>query len=207
MAMHNPPYPGEFIRATYIESFDISIRSLAKSLGVSPSTLTRLISRQSGISPEMALRLSKAVGRSPESWLAMQHNYDSWQTKKRPICQVSKKWSLKRRNNAPQAGCWERPHSSPWREREQVRGILYSLSSLASSGTCSVSYCSIKTPMTSINEASGCVSSSPTVSTRLSSKATRRPYSASVCGTNRQSAMSGQCDMAVEISGFVILMA
>ena len=82
MAMHNPPHPGEFIRATYIESFDISIRSLAKSLGVSPSTLTRLISRQSGISPEMALRLSKAVGRSPESWLAMQHNYDLWQTKK-----------------------------------------------------------------------------------------------------------------------------
>ena len=82
MAMHNPPHPGEFIRATYIEPFDISIRSLAKSLGVSPSTLTRLISRQSGISPEMALRLSKAVGRSPESWLAMQLNYDLWQTKK-----------------------------------------------------------------------------------------------------------------------------
>ena len=82
MAMHNPPHPGEFIRATYIEPFDISIRSLAKSLGVSPSTLTRLISRQSGISPEMALRLSKAVGRSPESWLAMQLNYDLWQTRK-----------------------------------------------------------------------------------------------------------------------------
>ena len=81
MAMHNPPHPGEFIRATYTEPFDISIRSLAKSLGVSPSTLTRLIRRQSGISPEMALRLSKAVGRSPESWLAMQLNYDLWQTK------------------------------------------------------------------------------------------------------------------------------
>ena len=80
--MHNPPHPGEFIRATYIEPFDISIRSLAKSLEVSPSKLTRLISRQSGISPEMALRLSKAVGRSPESWLAMQLNYDLWQTRK-----------------------------------------------------------------------------------------------------------------------------
>ena len=82
MAMYNPPHPGEFIRATYIEPFDISIRSLARSLGVTPSTLARLISGRSGISPEMALRLSKAVGRSPESWLAMQHNYDLWQTKK-----------------------------------------------------------------------------------------------------------------------------
>lgn len=80
--MHNPPHPGEFIRATYIEPFDISIRSLAESLGVSPSTLARITSMRSGISPEMALRLSKALGRSPESWLAMQHNYDLWQAKK-----------------------------------------------------------------------------------------------------------------------------
>ena len=82
MSMHNPPHPGEFIRATYIEPFDISIRSLADSLGVSPSTLTRIISKRSGISPEMALRLSKALGRSAESWLAMQHNYDLCQAKK-----------------------------------------------------------------------------------------------------------------------------
>lgn len=82
MAMHNPPHPGVFIRATYIEPFDISIRSLADSLGVSPSTLTRIIGQRSGISPEMALRLSKALGRSPESWLAMQHNYDLYQAKK-----------------------------------------------------------------------------------------------------------------------------
>lgn len=67
MAMHNPPHPGEFIRATYIEPFDISIRSLAESLGVSPSTLARITSMRSRISPEMALRLSKAIGRSPES--------------------------------------------------------------------------------------------------------------------------------------------
>ncbi len=82
MAMHNPPHPGEFIRTTYIAPFDISIRSLAESLGVSPSTLARIISKRSGISPEMALRLSKALGRSPESWLAMQHNYDLYQAKK-----------------------------------------------------------------------------------------------------------------------------
>lgn len=82
MSMHNPPHPSEFVRATYIEPFDISVRSPAGSLGVSPSTLTRIINGRSGVSPEMALRLSKALGRSPESWAAMQHNYDLWQAKK-----------------------------------------------------------------------------------------------------------------------------
>ena len=82
MAMHNPPHPGEFIRATYIEPFGFSIRSLAENLDVSSSTLTRIVNMRSGISPEMALRLSKALGRSPESWLAMQHNYDLWEMRK-----------------------------------------------------------------------------------------------------------------------------
>ena len=82
MAMHNPPHPGEFIREIYLAPYDLGIRSLAERLGISASTITRLINGQSGISPEMALRLSKAVGRSPESWFAMQHNYDLWQARK-----------------------------------------------------------------------------------------------------------------------------
>lgn len=82
MKMHNPPHPGEFIRETYIEPFEVSVRSIAESLDVSPSTLNRLINGQSGISPAMALRLAKALGRSPESWLAMQYNYDLWFARK-----------------------------------------------------------------------------------------------------------------------------
>ncbi len=82
MTMNNPPHPGEFIRETYIEPFDISIRSLAENLGVAASTLARIVSERSAVSPEMALRLSKALGRSPESWLAMQDNYDLWQARK-----------------------------------------------------------------------------------------------------------------------------
>lgn len=78
MTMHNPPHPGEFIREVYLETFDISSRQLAANLSVSPSTLSRLLKGSSGISPEMALRLSKALGRSPESWLAMQDIYDLW---------------------------------------------------------------------------------------------------------------------------------
>jgi addiction module HigA family antidote len=79
--MHNPPHPGEFIAEVYLEPNNLSGRELAAKLGVSASTLNRILKGTSGISPEMALRLSKALGRSPESWLAMQYNYDLWQAK------------------------------------------------------------------------------------------------------------------------------
>lgn len=81
MAMHNPPHPGEFIKAVYIEPNNLSGRELAAKIGVAASTLNRILTGASGISPEMALRLSKALGRSAESWLAMQYNYDLWQAK------------------------------------------------------------------------------------------------------------------------------
>ena len=82
MSMHNPPHPGEFIREIYITPFEISVRKAAESLGVSPSTLNRVLNGESNLSPEMALRLSKAFGRSPESWLAMQSQYDLWHARK-----------------------------------------------------------------------------------------------------------------------------
>ena len=81
MTMHNPPHPGEFIAAVYLEPNKLSGRELAAKLGVAASTLNRVLTGASGISPEMALRLSKALGRSPESWLAMQYNHDLWLTK------------------------------------------------------------------------------------------------------------------------------
>lgn len=82
MSMHNPPHPGEFIQATYMEPFNLSCRYLAGQLNVAASTLNRVLKTQSGVSPEMALRLSKALGRSPESWLSMQDAYDLWHAKK-----------------------------------------------------------------------------------------------------------------------------
>jgi len=82
MTMHNPPHPGEFIQATYIEPYNLSCRYLAEQLDVAASTLNRILKLQSGVSPEMALRLSKALGRSPESWLAMQNSYDIWHAEK-----------------------------------------------------------------------------------------------------------------------------
>jgi antitoxin HigA-1 len=80
MRMYDPPHPGEFIREVYLEELQVSARTVAAKLGVSPSTFTRLLNGKSSITPEMALRLSKTLGRSPESWLAMQNSYDLWQT-------------------------------------------------------------------------------------------------------------------------------
>ncbi len=83
MPMHNPPHPGEFISDVYLVPNSITGRDLAARLDVAPSTLHRILTGSSGISPEMALRLSKALGRTPESWLAMQYNHDLWQAKQR----------------------------------------------------------------------------------------------------------------------------
>lgn len=83
MSMHNPPHPGKFIKETYLKLFDLSVRYVAKKLDVSPSTFNRLVKGQSVISPEMALRISAVLGRSPESWLAMQDQYNIWQAKKK----------------------------------------------------------------------------------------------------------------------------
>ncbi|SCN47183.1 HigA protein (antitoxin to HigB) [methanotrophic endosymbiont of Bathymodiolus azoricus (Menez Gwen)] len=81
MNMYNPPHPGEFIREVYLEPLKVSYRAVALKLHVAPSTFNRLIQGKSNISSEMALRLSKTLGRSPESWLAMQSNYNLWQAK------------------------------------------------------------------------------------------------------------------------------
>src|ERR1035437_5589709 len=81
MTMHNPPHPGEFITEFYLEPNGLSGRELAAKLGVAASTLNRVLTGANGISPEMALRLAKALGRSPESWLAMQYSHDLWQAR------------------------------------------------------------------------------------------------------------------------------
>jgi len=80
MNMYNPPHPGRFIKAVYLDALDnVSARKVAEKLHVAPSTFNRLIHGKSNISPEMALRLSKTLGRTPESWLAMQDQYDLYQ--------------------------------------------------------------------------------------------------------------------------------
>ena len=82
MTMHNPPHPGEFIETVYLEPFNVSHRKVAELLDVSPSTFNRLVKGNSNVTPEMAIRLSKTLGRSAESWLEMQHNHDLWNARK-----------------------------------------------------------------------------------------------------------------------------
>ncbi len=81
--MHNPPHPGEFIREICLESLGLSVTKAVEYLGVTRKTLSELLNGHSGISPEMALRLSIAFSTTPESWLTQQMNYDLWKAKQR----------------------------------------------------------------------------------------------------------------------------
>jgi addiction module HigA family antidote len=81
--MHNPPHPGEVIKELCLDPLKLTVTAAAEGLGVSRRTLSMLINGHAGISPDMAIRLSKAFGRSPESWLQLQLQYDLWQAEQR----------------------------------------------------------------------------------------------------------------------------
>ena len=83
MKMHNPPHPGQIIREQCIEPLGLTITAAAKGLGVTRKALSELVNGHSGVSPEMAIRLSKAFGSSPETWLRLQLQYDLWHAEQR----------------------------------------------------------------------------------------------------------------------------
>ncbi len=83
MLMHNPPHPGEVVKELCIEPLGLSVTDTAKALGVSRKTLSSIINGKSGISPEMAVRLSIAFNTSSESWLNQQSQYDLWRVEQR----------------------------------------------------------------------------------------------------------------------------
>ncbi len=76
--MHNPPHPGEVLKELCIEPLGLTVTDTAKSLGVSRKTLSAILNGRAGISPEMAIRLSRAFDTTPESWLNQQMQYDLW---------------------------------------------------------------------------------------------------------------------------------
>jgi len=82
MKMHNPPHPGEVLRELCLEPLGLSVTRAAEALGVSRKTLSAILNERAGISPEMAIRLSKAFDTSAESWLNQQVQYDLWVTEK-----------------------------------------------------------------------------------------------------------------------------
>ncbi|MBC8029227.1 MAG: HigA family addiction module antidote protein [Pyrinomonadaceae bacterium] len=80
--MHNPPHPGEVLRKLCLEPLGLSITKAAKALGVSRNTLASLLKGQTGVSPEMAVRLSIAFETTAESWMNQQVQYDLWQARR-----------------------------------------------------------------------------------------------------------------------------
>ena len=78
MLMHDPPHPGHVIKRQCLVPLRLTVTEAAKGLGVSRNTLSMLVNGRLGISPEMAIRLSKGFGGSPESWLLQQMQYDLW---------------------------------------------------------------------------------------------------------------------------------
>jgi len=82
MKMKNPPHPGRIVRQECIEALGLTVTEAARALGVTRQALNNLVNLKAGISPEMAIRLSKAFGSSPEVWLGMQIAYDLAQLEK-----------------------------------------------------------------------------------------------------------------------------
>ena len=76
MSMKSPPHPGRIVRQECIEALGLTVTAAAKGLGVTRKALSELVNGKSGISPEMAVRLSKAFGSSPELWLGLQMDFD-----------------------------------------------------------------------------------------------------------------------------------
>ena len=88
--MHNPPHPGEHVLEDCIEPLGLTITGAAKTLGVSRKMLSDLIHGKTGISADMAIRLSKVFGSSPDFWVRLQGYYDLWQAGER-----MKRWKPK----------------------------------------------------------------------------------------------------------------
>ncbi len=78
MKMHNPPHPGEILKGLWLAPMGVSITDAAKSIGVSRKILSKIINKKGNVTPEMAVRLSMALGSSPESWMGHQTAYDLW---------------------------------------------------------------------------------------------------------------------------------
>ena len=83
MAMHNPPHPGGIVRRQCLEPIGLSVKGAAEHLGVARQSLSELVNERSGVSVDMAIRLSKAFGSTPETWLGMQMAHDLWQARSR----------------------------------------------------------------------------------------------------------------------------
>ena len=84
MPMHDPCHPGDIVRYECLEPLGLTITRAAKGLGISRQKLSDLVNGKTGVSADMAIRLSLAFGSSAETWLGMQSAYDLWQARNLP---------------------------------------------------------------------------------------------------------------------------
>jgi len=82
MRMKNPPHPGRIVKQECLEPLGLTVTAAAKHLRVTRQALNNLVNGKSGVSPDMAYRLSQAFGSSPETWLGLQIDYDLAQAQK-----------------------------------------------------------------------------------------------------------------------------
>ena len=78
LQMHNPPHPGEILKELYIEPLGITISLFAQKIGVRRASVSNIINGKTGISPRMAIKLSKAFKTTPDLWMGLQLQYDLW---------------------------------------------------------------------------------------------------------------------------------
>ena len=83
MTMHNPPHPGGIVKRQCLEPLGLSVTKAAEGLGVTRQALSDLVNEKAGVSIDMAIRLSKAFGSTPETWLGMQTAWDLWHARDR----------------------------------------------------------------------------------------------------------------------------
>lgn len=83
MEMFNPPHPGEILLEEYIKPLGFTVSAFSLKIGTSRKNLSEIVNEKVGISPEMALKLAKALGTSPEIWLRLQLKYDLWHAKQK----------------------------------------------------------------------------------------------------------------------------
>ncbi len=82
--MHNPPHPGDTLREDVLEPLGIEVTDAARRLGISRTTLSRVINGRAGISPDLALRLEMAGVSTARFWMTLQTNYELAQAAERP---------------------------------------------------------------------------------------------------------------------------
>ena len=84
MKMYNPPHPGEIIKGLWLDPMSVSITEAAQAMAISRKTLSKIVNGRGRVTPEIAVRLSIALGGSAESWLGHQAAYDLWELEQHP---------------------------------------------------------------------------------------------------------------------------